>query len=222
MTKITRPEAMSRQVHRHLREEILRGRIPAGQQLVEAELAKALGTSRTPVREAILLLQAEGLVAPLSSGGVAVKDLREELEDIFGVREALEVYAAGIAATRITPEEIERLEAICEETDALPTRAVERRARLNRDFHETLVGASGNGRLLRILGECHEYFVIASRLYDAETVRRSCLEHREILQALRARDPERTAELIRGHLRRAAADILSVPGSQVGKGRGAR
>ncbi|HEX7126418.1 MAG TPA: GntR family transcriptional regulator [Thermodesulfobacteriota bacterium] len=214
--RIVRPEPMSRQVCREIREAILRGRIPPGQQLVEAELARSLGTSRTPVREAILFLQAEGLVEPLAGGGVAVKDIRRELEDIVGVREALEVYAVRRAVERIGPEAIARLEANCDEFGALPLKAVERRARLNREFHETLVGASGNARLLKILSDHHEYFLVASRLYDEETVRRSAPEHREILEAVKARDAARAEALLRAHITGAAASIIDGAGRPAG------
>lgn len=214
--RIVRPEPMSRQVCRELREAILKGRFAPGQQLVEAEVAKSLGTSRTPVREALLLLQAEGLVLPLAGGGVAVKDIRRELEDILGVREALEVYAVRRAVERIGPEAIARLEANCAEFGALPLRAVERRARLNREFHETLVGASGNARLLKILSDHHEYFLVASRLYDEETVRRSATEHLEVLEAVKAKDAAGAEAALQRHLAGAVAAIIAGAGRPAG------
>jgi DNA-binding GntR family transcriptional regulator len=207
-TRITKAESMSQQVYRHLRRAILHGRIPPGEQLVEADLAKRLGVSRTPVREAVLLLRADGLLTPLRGGGVAVKDVRGELEDILGIREALEVYAARLAISRVTPAELKRLEQICDEYDALAYREVEKRARLNRDFHETLVGASRNPRLGKILSEYREFFLAASRLYDADTVRRTAQEHRAILETVKGGDAAGVEGLIRTHLARAAHAII--------------
>jgi DNA-binding GntR family transcriptional regulator len=208
VTRITKAEPMSQQVYRHLRRAILHGRIPPHEQLVEADLAKRLGVSRTPVREAVLLLRADGLLTPLPGGGVAVKDVRAELEDILGIREALEVYAARLAVARGTPAELKRLELICDEYDALAYREVEKRARLNRDFHGTLVGASRNPRLVKILAEYREFFLAASRLYDAETVDRTAQEHRAILEAVKGGDAAGVERLIRTHLARAAHAIM--------------
>lgn len=202
---------MSQQVYRHLRRAILHGRIPPGEQLVEGEVARRLGVSRTPVREAVLLLRADGLLAPLPGGGVAAKDVRGELEDILGIREALEVYAARLAIARATPAELERLEGVCDEYDALAYREVEKRARLNRDFHETLVRASRNARLVKILSGYREFFLAASRLYDAETVGRTAREHRAILEAVRGGDAAGVEALIRTHLARAAHAVMGTP-----------
>jgi len=211
--RIARREPMAHQAYRRLRRAILQGRILAGTPLVAADLAKRLGVSRTPVREAILLLRADGLVTVLPSGALVVKDVAEELEEILGVRAALEVYAARLAIERIAPNELSRLEAICRGYEALDAREVEKRSRLNRQFHEGLVAASRNRRLVKVIAEYREYFLVASRLYDPETVRRTAYEHREILEAVKRGDGIVVETLLRTHLEWAWKAIVASRGS---------
>jgi DNA-binding GntR family transcriptional regulator len=207
MAVIAKPETMARQVYRHLRERILSGALDAETRLVGAELAKSLGISRTPVREAFLLLEAEGLVSPVRAGGVTVCDIRAELKDILGVREALEIYAGKLAAERMTRETAAELSRICAEAERLPLSAVERRARLNRAFHEGLIAATGNRRLSDMAAAYRDYFALAARLYDEETVRLSNRDHRLIIKAIEARDAAAVERLMHAHLQRALSAV---------------
>lgn len=211
MAVIAKPETMARQVYKHLRERILSGALPAGTRLIGAELAKSLKVSRTPVREAFLLLEAEGLASPVRAGGVTVRDIRAELRDILGVREALEIYAGKLAAERMTRPMVAALSRIAGEAERLPLSAVERRARLNRDFHETLIAAAGNRRLSEVAGAYREYFALAARLYDEETMRLSNRDHRLIIKAIETRDTESVERLMRAHLRRALSAVEADP-----------
>ncbi|MFO0997110.1 MAG: GntR family transcriptional regulator [Alphaproteobacteria bacterium] len=215
MAVIAKPETMARQVYKHLREKILSGALAAGTRLVGAELAKSLEVSRTPVREAFLLLEAEGLVSPVRAGGVTVRDIRAELRDILGVREALEVHAGKLAAERMTRPMVAELSRIAAEAERLPLSAVERRARLNRDFHERLIAAAGNRRLSEIAGAYRDYFATAARLYDEETMRLSNRDHRLIIRAIEARDAEAVERLMRAHLRRALSAVEADHGRTV-------
>lgn len=214
---IAKPESIARQVHKVLRERILAGELAAGARLVGTELAESLGVSRTPVREALLLLQADGLVSPLKNGVAIVKDMRAELADILGIRAALEVYAAKRAVGRLGAASLRRLGEICTEADRLPLGAFEERARLNREFHEILIGAAGNRRLVEVAGAYREYFNVAARLYDAETVRRSNRDHRAILKAITAKDAAAVECLIEEHMQRALAAVR--PLAAAGKSR---
>src|SRR5690606_30766764 len=104
------PERRDEQIYRLLRQAILRGGIRARTRLIETEVAEKLGSSRTPVREAISKLERDGLVVPLISGGVEVVDTAREMGDIYYIREALEGTAARLAASRIQESELRRLE----------------------------------------------------------------------------------------------------------------
>ncbi|MHB1220229.1 MAG: GntR family transcriptional regulator [Alphaproteobacteria bacterium] len=208
---ISKPESIARQVHKVLRERILSGEISPGARLVGVELAASLAVSRTPVREALLLLQADGLVSLLKNGVAIVKDIRAELADILGIRAALEVYAAKRAIGRLNAASLRRLGEICAAAERLPQGAFEERARLNREFHEILIGAAGNRRLVEMAGAYREYFNVAARLYDAETMRRSNRDHRAILKAIAAKDTEAVESLIEGHLQRALDAVRRQP-----------
>ena len=206
MMQIVR-DRVSSQVHRYLRDKIVRGELGEGTRLVEIEIAAELGVSRTPVREALWQLRSMDLVRPIANGGYEVTDIRRELLDILDVRAALEAYAVRRAAERIGDAQLGELARVCESMERLPFAAAEQRAALNRHFHEALVGAAGNGRLLRMVNEYQDYFVVAQPLFDAAFVQRTQREHREILEALEARDPDRTAERVIGHIL-GAADFL--------------
>ena len=97
-------------VYRHLRQAILSDQIAAGTRLRETEVAAALKVSRTPVREAISRLIGDWLVRELNTGGVEVIDTMSEMEDIYHIREALELCAARLAAKRITPKQLAKLD----------------------------------------------------------------------------------------------------------------
>src|SRR5439155_5688707 len=151
---------------------LLDQRFQVGDRLVETDLADMLGVSRTPVREALSKLEAEGLLEPLPTGGVAVRDLRAELAEIYGLRQRLEGYAAGLAASRIAEPELAALEEACERAlAALDTASLEARAELNNAFHRRLVEASHSPRLIRLTNDYRDYFLTQQLLqfYDRET-----------------------------------------------------
>ncbi|MDA0703786.1 MAG: GntR family transcriptional regulator [Proteobacteria bacterium] len=203
MSVIAKPESIARQVYRLLRGRIMAGEIPGGAVLTGVELARELEVSRTPVREALLLLEADGLVAPSGPGGAVVTDLRSALAEVMEMREALEGYAARKAAERVDAATIRKLDALCDEAERLDHGDVEGRARLNRAFHEMLVGAAGNVRLARAVHDQAEYFAFAARLYDTVTAAESLRDHRRMVGALKARDGALLEAIIHDHLARA-------------------
>lgn len=203
---ITR-ESVASQVQRHLRNRILLGEYPEGTRLIETELAAELQVSRTPIREALLGLQGKDLVRALKTGGYVVCDLRAELVDILELRTALETYAVRKAVPRITDEEIDVIEALCDQMEAVPLKRTEARADLNRKFHEALVGAAGNRRLVKLVGEYQDYFAVAQPLFDPEFSRQTQQEHRDIVAAIRRRDARAASELIEAHINHARDQI---------------
>lgn len=202
-------ESVASQVQRHLRKRILLGEYPTGTRLIETELAEALQVSRTPIREALVSLQEKDLVRALKTGGYVVCDLRAELVDILELRVALETYAVRKAVTRITDEEIDELDTLCEALESMPLKRVQERADLNRKFHEALVGAAGNRRLVKLVGEYQDYFAVAQSLFDPDFSRQTEQEHREIANALRRRDVEAVGQLIEVHINHARDQIMN-------------
>lgn len=201
-------ERVASQVHRYLRDKILKGDFVAGTRLVEADIAAELRVSRTPVREALVLLQSDGFVQSLDTGGFTVCDLRRELMDVLDIRIALETHAVRKAAVCISDEEIGELHRICDEMEALASDEVKGRAVLNRRFHETLIGAAHNCRLVKIVTEYQDYFAVAQRLFDSDAIRRTQKEHRAIVTALERRDVEAAAHAVADHIAGAGELIL--------------
>jgi DNA-binding GntR family transcriptional regulator len=208
MTVIVR-ERVSMQVERHLRNKIAQGALPAGSRLIEEEIAAELNVSRTPVREALVLLQGKDLVRSVKGGGYEVRDFRRELLDMLDVRIALETHAVRKIAKRANNGLVTELKSICKAMEALPRRAVEDRAALNRKFHELLIGAAGNPRLVRIVNDYQEYFAAAQRLFDPKFIERTEREHREIVAALAAGDPNKVARAVAEHIEGAGEFIMS-------------
>lgn len=209
MNAVITRESVFVQVHRHIRDRILRGHYPEGTRLVESSIAAELNISRTPVREALVLLVGQDLVHTLDGGGFVVSDLRLQLLDILDIRVALETHAVATAAANMSNDEIVQLENLCEQMEALPPEEIDARADLNRKFHETLIGASHNRRLTKMVGDYQNYFRIAQPLFDPEAIRRTQSEHRAITRALRDRNIEAAERLTAEHIRNAGAHIMS-------------
>ena len=219
MTLIVR-ERVSSQVQRYLRDKIIQGELQEGMRLIETDIAAELNVSRTPVREALVLLQSKDLVRALDGGGYEVRDFRRELIDILDVRGALESHAARKVAGLADGKLIGRLSAICTAMEALPAKAIDRRAKLNREFHETLVGAAGNPRLVGIVNDYQEYFSAAQKLFDPEYIARTQREHREIVAALEGRDADEAARIVAAHIAGAGAIIAGASAGETPKAGG--
>jgi DNA-binding GntR family transcriptional regulator len=208
--RIQRAEPVAVQAHRALRRAILAQQFKPGQRLIEAELAEMLGVSRTPIREALSKLEYEGLVDLAPTGGVVVRNTEEEFEEIYGLRQRVEGYAANLAARRITAEELAALDAACDRAlAALDRAALEERAALNNAFHDLLTEASHSPRLIRLTKTYREYFLSRRTLafYDRDTAARHHAQHREIVEALRRRDGDGAERLLAEHFQSALAVI---------------
>jgi len=201
-TLAPRPDRMSRQVYRRLREAIIDGTLAPGTRLREIELAQTLNVSRTPLREAIAGLISDRLVRRLSHGGVEVIDTAQERHDIYQIRTALEGCAARLAAVRIGAPALEALQSLADQSATLPFEAVERRTAINSAFHDALCQASGSPRLIEMIGEFREFFPTERglRRFDRNATKTAVAEHRQIVDALRARDGERAEAIVRRHL----------------------
>jgi DNA-binding GntR family transcriptional regulator len=200
--------------YEELRRLILTGEAEPGSRLGEAELAETLGLSRTPVREALQRLDAEGLVEVLPHRGArVVRWSTRDLEEIFELRALLEPYAAARAArVGLADDELAVLDGLC---DAMEHAAAEDDlpglAELNSRFHAAVLAASGNGRLPALLTSVvHAPLVIGTfRRYDDESLRRSMNHHRELVAALRAGDPDWAGSVMRSHIRAAAGYLIA-------------
>lgn len=194
----------SERVYRGLREAILQGRLAPSARLVELDLATAFGVSRTPIREALKRLSAEGLVAPDGVRGLVVRGLRfEEVEEVYAVREALDGLATRLAVRRISPGDRERLHVLLER---MRQDLLERDGRASvRDdlrFHETIYGAAHNRFLLSVFRHISDYVQLISGalLIDDKRNRQVVREHDRIVRALDSGDEEAAERAAREHV----------------------
>ena len=200
------PQAVDR-VYARLRQGILDGTYVPGARLGEADLAVALGVSRTPVREALRRLGSEGLLSTLPNKGARVRTwTTSELSDISDLRALLEGHAARQAATRVTGADIAamadlvtRMEAAAADgTDA----DIDLITELNREFHGAVIEASGNALLPGLMHSLLHVPVISRtyRHYSPARMQQSMRQHRELVDALRAGDPAWAEAVMRVHV----------------------
>jgi DNA-binding GntR family transcriptional regulator len=187
-----------------IRQAILDGRLAPGQRLKEEELARELGISRTPVREALLVLQAEGLVEAAPNRGAAVRvHTAEDLDDLYQLRALLEGYAARRAAVRMGEETVAALWASCERFEAVALEGeVRELVQENLFFHGAILDAAGSARLARMVRKVIELPLVYRSYvwYSPEQRQLSVHYHRQIARALEARDAERAELLMKEHV----------------------
>jgi DNA-binding GntR family transcriptional regulator len=192
-------------VYRALRHGIVHGDLAPGERLRSDALATELRVSRTPVREALRKLEAEGLVAHAGSRLVVRAITEQDLTELFYVREALEGMAARLAAENATPAEIAAIRELLEDMDTV------RRSgdigvfrRLAGEFHRLVCRAAHNDRLLQSLQSLldHVRQFQSSTLYGEGRPAEALREHRKLLAAIEARDGESAERLAREHRRR--------------------
>jgi GntR family transcriptional regulator, rspAB operon transcriptional repressor len=198
-----------------LRQDILTGRIGAGELLSEISLSERFKVSRTPVRKALAVLASEGLITTLPKRGHLVRTVSlSEVKEAFFLREILEVEAVALACRRIKDSELDQLGSMYK--NATPDQMAE----LNHKFHSTIAHASGN----RILAEFIDQLLLLMQriiLLDPELTKFppegveesvSAWEEFDILKALRARDEVAAREAMRRHIRRTEQMIWQRPG----------
>lgn len=201
------------QVYKLLKDAIERGEFPAGSKLVETDIATQLDVSRTPVREAIGRLAAEGLVTLVPRRGAFVASLdRKTIRELYEIREALEVLATELALPTLDDEDIAPLEETLEAfAAALKRDDYQVYFELDRTFHEQLVALSGNTKLQELV-QLIDGSIQVTRWMHCDTGEISELalkEHQRIVAALRTRDREQAVDQVRAHIRRVKGDLLS-------------
>jgi DNA-binding GntR family transcriptional regulator len=202
-----------------LRADITAGRLPAGARLRQVELANRFSVSTTPVREAFGILQNEGLVRmhPQRGATVFVPSV-EDLHEHYEIRAALEALAVERAAANFAPEDAPPLQRLLDEMSSCADAA--RYVELNHRFHMALYRLSERDRLVELISQLRAASGAYLQIYAAEGVpsKRLDREHREILAACKARDPERAARAIRHHLAQTVEHVTSDLAAQTAAG----
>ena len=210
--------SLSEKAYLHIRERVFNGELAPGSQLVNRTLAAEVGSSFIPVREAISRLASEGIVEQVAGAGAFVKKFdRQEISEIYDVRELFEPFAAAEAARLISDHELSELESILSDWEALGTNITNKKRganesdldhwlELNERFHEIVITASRNRILskftsgMQVLSQCFAAHRGAPKLLSPELVHRTIESHRSLYQSLEQRKGEEAAAIIREQL----------------------
>lgn len=208
MEKLKQPVNLAEQVYQELRKEILDGVLEKGKQLTEISLSEKLGVSRTPVREAMKQLEAEGLVELRPNRGAIVCGiLTQDIKDIYEIRSLIEGRCAEKAALKATKEEIDQLRETTDLTEFYLSRLdYDRMTAMDDRFHSQIYTMSGSRMYQKILAELHVY-VESVREKSIKEPGRGCLmlkEHRDVLAAIEEKDAKKAGELMLKHIESSA------------------
>jgi DNA-binding GntR family transcriptional regulator len=195
-----------------IRQAILDGRLRPGERLVQDELAASLGVSRQPIREAVRRLESEGLVDGRNHArGLTVRSYSvDDVVENYHLRRLLEAEAARLAASHVSDADIGRLDAILKAMVDTHARGdhVEF-SELNRRFHRAIHELSGLPTLLRLIEQLWGGFTVLTPIFIAGRAEESIDEHRDIVAALRERDPQAASQKMIDHIIRASAQYLA-------------
>ncbi len=188
--------------YEYLYNQILDGNLALGAPIAEAEVSREIGLSRSPIREALKRMEAEGLVKHYQGRGVFVTDITQhDLEEIFELRIVLETTALHTSINRIGEEKLDEME---QSFLALKDNGgtEEEFYAANSDLHDTIVNYCGNQRLRSFLSTLDAQNAIVNRIssIDPRHFSTSTVEHLDIIRAIRERDPEKAEACLRKHI----------------------
>ncbi len=196
----------------NIRQAIIDGTFSPGERLMEIQLADEMGVSRTPVREAIRKLELEGFVVMIPRRGTYVADISiKDITEIYEIRISLDILAAGLAAERITDEELEKLNSYLVEIGRyVPAMDMDKIVELDTAFHDILYKATRNERLVSVIGNLREQLTGIrgrSMSYPGRLVE-TMDEHRALVDSIASRDVERAQRAARVHIENAEQTLL--------------
>ena len=200
------------QAYKELKRIILEYRVPLGGKLNEGELAAALGISRTPVREAINRLEKEGLVQIFPQrGAFVVRFSEKDVFELFLIRENLEGLAARLAAERINEENLVKLESCIQGFhEPFTEKDVQRYAKEDFRFHQTIVAVSDAQRLIKMISTLYDHIRIfrLTTLGLSSRMKTSLAEHRLLIEAFQRRDSEQAEQMMRQHIHHVREGVM--------------
>lgn len=196
----------------NIRQAIIDGTFSPGERLMEIQMADEMGVSRTPVREAIRKLELEGFVVMIPRRGTYVADISiKDITEIYEVRTSLDVLAAGLAAERITEEELATLNGyLLEIGQHVANMDMDKIVAVDTAFHDVLYTASRNERLRSIINNLREQLTGIrgrSMSYPGRLIE-TMDEHRNLVDAIAARDVERAQHAARVHIENAEHTLV--------------
>jgi DNA-binding GntR family transcriptional regulator len=218
MKSQSNPPSIEEKAYLYLRGKILSGELGPGTALSEASIARELGNSRGPLREAIRRLTVEGFLRQAPTGGSVVVDFsRRDVAELYELREALEVYAVGKAAEhRLRPADLQTLDGAVKSVSLLrddlevsgehqlKADGMRRFIRMDLQFHTMLVRAAENSRILKVVADTRvllNIFGICRKGHDVAQLTQIHRYHSEILGAIVRQDPPEAMRLLGEHIR---------------------
>jgi len=189
-----------------IRTDIIKGVFKSGERLVEPKLAKNLGISRTPIREALRQLEGEGFIEIVPRRGAIVKELTiKDIDDLYAIKANLEGLAARQATVNLTEEELESLIMINKKFREIAEKnpeVTDEYMKDNIDFHNIFIGASRNDRLVDILDGLSKNFQRLKTMLVSDSGRAAMAakEHKAIIDAFVSRDPDEAEKSVRNHI----------------------
>jgi len=209
--QISKRKSLREEVYESLKRSILHGKLKAGQRLIEEQLAHQIGISRTPVREAFHKLEKDDLVTRLPKGGFAVRQFTKgDVEEIFGIRSALESYASYLATHHMTAERVSTLEKKLDELEkALEHEDANKVVQLNTEFHNLLYKSCKSKKLMDMINNYSDYFYRYRAGYpNTEDLKYTVHDHRSMLEAMKKKNPRLVERLVRSHLEKTKELVL--------------
>ncbi len=220
--RATGRDANTRRAYEAVKERIASGAVPPGTWLREHTMAASLGLSRTPVREALRLLAAEGVVELVHNRGARVTSWTpDDIDEAYRLRAVIEGYGAGLAARRADADCVAELRALQdryeraldEDGSSGATTAQCNPAQCNDDFHAAVLAASGSARLPALVAMVSSAPLVRRVLqgYDDDDRRRSVLQHRDIITAIENADEDLATSAMSSHILAARYSALRPP-----------
>ena len=212
LPKLEGYDLLSKKVYRILKKEIIKGSFKPGSKILEFQIAQQMGISRTPVREAIRLLAAEGFVVLSPNQGAVVRTVSvENIKEVLQIHSVLEGLAARLACEVINKDGLNELENYLNKMENL-LKAGDSIAYSEVDlkFHEVIVNTCRNSRLIKmrknISDQAQRYRISSLRV--AERLRESFAEHQKIFEAFKERDSNKADRMSQKHIQNALKNIL--------------
>ncbi|MBR5268920.1 MAG: GntR family transcriptional regulator [Anaerotignum sp.] len=196
-----------------LRDAILTGKLVPGERLMENQLAEKLGVSRTPVREALRMLELENLVELVPRKGAQVLDMSEkDITNILEVRSALEGLATSLACKKMTKEDLQQLKSMEADFEkAVADNDVEHFVDIDEDFHDLIFAATENDKLISIFRNLRIQlyrYRMAQAKNNETSMSTIVAHHRSIIRAIENHDAEEGASIAQGHIKYQTESIL--------------
>jgi DNA-binding GntR family transcriptional regulator len=211
LTPVQGPVSLEKLAYDAIKAGILNFQLMPGETVVESELARQLGISKTPVRDALSRLEKEGFIQKTPYKGYTVALItKETVVEIFEIRAALEGVAARHAAEKFSEQDLATAQELLEKHRlALADQSIQRASQLNKQFHELILQKSGNQRLRQILSNLDEHLQRYRLLsnFQAGRIEKSVAEHNQIFEAIREKRAEDAETAARQHLLSVLEDL---------------